>query len=606
MSDFVQEFFTSRQNYADGNTRIGQLDRLWYDSITNTIRISDGITPGGIIVSGGSGFSPGASGYSGYSGQAGLSGYSGAVGLSGYSGSGITNWIKISSNYIAANGDKIIADTTGGSFIVDLPATPELGYFVQIFGPALGTNSLNVNGNGATIEGTLTDITLTDSNTIYDFIYDGNTWQLSAGGGGVGVSGYSGYSGTIGISGYSGLAGNNNLIWTEAGNYRTLTAYRSVDATVTPIRTAEFFDNLLRLTLASFTPTLGATPAPSATLNWDIPITGFTVTVINPDDILDQYISNVSYLTATSGSVSVLSDFTAGSKSAIPAPTVDWNQTFTTGITGYIRSNSNSISGGSSSVNVFFKYVNGGIEQEYTSGNAVINVNWNTPAMSATLGTLSGSTFLATYNSVGYTITVTNVSNSGNYVNTVTAIGGTISNPSGSGTFTFTTPVNKNNVSDVRTISNTTVLTRPVAVTGISYTASLSTTTSNPSITFTYPTLWVWTVSTYVVPVRSTYVLGTGFQPGVTVLGNQVKTFAAYVNNTDAVPRGFWFAVRSAASQPTIFKTGASPSLLNDVTVTTGNTVNLEPDSPPVGYIAESYTLYGITLQPGSTYVSIS
>ena len=55
MAEFIQDFFTSRQNYPDGNTRIGQLDRLWYDSNTNTIRISDGVTPGGIIVTGGGG-----------------------------------------------------------------------------------------------------------------------------------------------------------------------------------------------------------------------------------------------------------------------------------------------------------------------------------------------------------------------------------------------------------------------------------------------------------------------------------------------------------------------------------------------------------------------
>jgi hypothetical protein len=52
---FTQDFFTSYRDYADGSTRIGQLNRLWYDRTTNTIRVSDGVTPGGIIVSGGSG-----------------------------------------------------------------------------------------------------------------------------------------------------------------------------------------------------------------------------------------------------------------------------------------------------------------------------------------------------------------------------------------------------------------------------------------------------------------------------------------------------------------------------------------------------------------------
>jgi hypothetical protein len=50
---FTQDLFTSRRNYPDGNTRIGEIDRICYDSNTNTLRIGDGSTPGGIIISGG-------------------------------------------------------------------------------------------------------------------------------------------------------------------------------------------------------------------------------------------------------------------------------------------------------------------------------------------------------------------------------------------------------------------------------------------------------------------------------------------------------------------------------------------------------------------------
>ena len=55
MSNFTQDFRTQRRNYEDGNTRIGEEGRLWYDSITNTIRIGDGSTPGGIVLGGGGG-----------------------------------------------------------------------------------------------------------------------------------------------------------------------------------------------------------------------------------------------------------------------------------------------------------------------------------------------------------------------------------------------------------------------------------------------------------------------------------------------------------------------------------------------------------------------
>jgi hypothetical protein len=51
----IQNFFTSRDNNANASTYVGQLDRLWYDPVTNTIYVSDGSTPGGIAVSGGGG-----------------------------------------------------------------------------------------------------------------------------------------------------------------------------------------------------------------------------------------------------------------------------------------------------------------------------------------------------------------------------------------------------------------------------------------------------------------------------------------------------------------------------------------------------------------------
>jgi hypothetical protein len=55
MADFTQDLFARRRNASDGNTRVVSEGRLWYDSVTNTIRVSDGHTPGGQIVTGQSG-----------------------------------------------------------------------------------------------------------------------------------------------------------------------------------------------------------------------------------------------------------------------------------------------------------------------------------------------------------------------------------------------------------------------------------------------------------------------------------------------------------------------------------------------------------------------
>jgi hypothetical protein len=64
---FIQNFFTSRDNQTAevdnqtgniGNTFVGQLNRLWYNPETNSIYVSDGSTPGGILVAGAGGGNP--------------------------------------------------------------------------------------------------------------------------------------------------------------------------------------------------------------------------------------------------------------------------------------------------------------------------------------------------------------------------------------------------------------------------------------------------------------------------------------------------------------------------------------------------------------------
>jgi hypothetical protein len=52
---FTQDLFTQRRNYEDGNVRIGQLDRIWYDEHRNAFYIGDGTTIGGKLIGGGGG-----------------------------------------------------------------------------------------------------------------------------------------------------------------------------------------------------------------------------------------------------------------------------------------------------------------------------------------------------------------------------------------------------------------------------------------------------------------------------------------------------------------------------------------------------------------------
>ena len=52
---FIQKLFSSFHNYDDGDARLGELNRIWYDSNRNAFYISDGATPGGVLIGGGGG-----------------------------------------------------------------------------------------------------------------------------------------------------------------------------------------------------------------------------------------------------------------------------------------------------------------------------------------------------------------------------------------------------------------------------------------------------------------------------------------------------------------------------------------------------------------------
>ena len=378
--------------------------------------------------------------------------------------------------------------------------------------------------------------------------------------------GYTGSVGAVGFTGSAGSGGDSPFVFTTSGDYRTLTGYKESGVTST-VRTAEFSGDLLRLTLATFTPSFSASGNPSSTNNWDVPATGFSVSVDNPSDVTNDFISSVYSITQTSGSVNgTLSNYSAGSKSQTPAGGVDWNQTFTVDNTNsYIRPISTSRTGGSAGATIKFNH-NDGSESEYTESNTSFSVNWSTASMSLSKNNVSGKTFLKSYASTSYSTNTSGISNSSNTSHALTASGGTLSTNSGSGyvsgTFTFTSPIHKDNTSDTRTVSNTCTFTRPVDVTGTSYTTDQSSTTSNVSASFTYPSFWIWTTGVGTPPAVADIIddsTSTGFESAVNQLANQTRTFSVQsVNNSDSNPRAFWFAVKNSASQPGTFKTGAS------------------------------------------------
>ena len=445
------------------------------------------------------------------------------------------------------------------------------------------TNLLSGGGGGATALDDLSDVDIsTVAPTVGQFLmWDGTQWEPGTAGGGGG--------------------GASPIGWTTAGTdneYRLSSTFTELGDQYTVRSVSINSDNLLQIELATFSPTVSAT---GQSLYWDQPATQFSVSVDNPTDFTARYIDEVAMISAATGVHTTLSDYTAGAKSNTPAGGVDWTQTFSTNATATIVSNSNNLTGGSAGATITF-YEDDGSAWTTTD---TISYTWQSANATVSFANLTGQNFLGKYNTVGYTVSITGLNDSANATTTLTPTGGTLSNSGGSGTMTFTDALHKDNNTG-REIALSTDFSRPAGVTGSAYTATDTASDTSISASFTYPSFYYWTADTATAPTRADIVDGSDFDASVTELGNQSKSIATTITNSDASARAFWFGIRTSATQPTVFETGPSSSLLSTVSVTTGNTVNLEPDTPETGYVAEGYTLYGITLQPGDTYVRIN
>ena len=118
----------------------------------------------------------------------------GATGPLGLGATGVVRaWAPLTSNYNAVNNDRLIADTTNGSFTIYLPSSPNIGAYVQITdGNDWSVNSLIVNRNGSSIENNNDDLALTVKGVTVEFIYSGTTWQITATTGAKGSAGATG------------------------------------------------------------------------------------------------------------------------------------------------------------------------------------------------------------------------------------------------------------------------------------------------------------------------------------------------------------------------------------------------------------------------------
>lgn len=130
----------------------------------------------------------------------------GIQGIQGLQGPPLT-WSVKTGNYTAVNGNAIVADTSGGSFNITLPATPVAGTMIAIAdGNNWATNNLTVLRNGSTIEGIADNLILDVKDVRVDFVYTGTTWQVFANIGPPGLQGTTG-AGSQGAQGIQGLLG---------------------------------------------------------------------------------------------------------------------------------------------------------------------------------------------------------------------------------------------------------------------------------------------------------------------------------------------------------------------------------------------------------------
>lgn len=543
-----------------------------------------------------------------------------------------------------ADGSTEDADADGAGIIVDLGADGEAQLLYDVTTNTWTTNIPITSDIVGNVTGQVTDISnhyindLADVDTQTDAPTDGQAlvWDsvqslwvpgtVATGDGGSGGTGTD-QLGTVNLTGlqdgdilrYSatdeewyaytlqtdssggGSGSSSEIQWATAGandQFRVSDLWVENEVEYT-IRDVSFNNSgQLQIELATFSPTISAT---GQSLKWDQEAFRFEVSVTNPDDFLSRYIASVGSITNSTGVHTTISDYTTTGPSNTPDGGVDWTQEFTTNVNANIYSDGTGTLGGSASATLVFKDDSNADYEDTVN----ISYSWGSITTSISFGNLTGKNFLESYNNVSYTQTNTGLNNPTLGDSTVTATGGTVSNGSGSGTLTFTTPLHKDNNSG-RSIDVSTVFTRPVGVTGTGYTVTLTNSDGTISASFNYPSFYIWTASTNVAPTREDIVYVSDFDSEVTELGHHAKSIDTTINNSASVPRAFWLGVRSSASQPTSFKTGANSSLLSDVDVTTGNTVSLAPDDPGPGYVAESYTLYGITLQPGNTYVRIS
>jgi hypothetical protein len=412
-----------------------------------------------------------------------------------------------------------------------------------------------------------------------------------------------------------------NLVWSSpTPTTRTLTSFIDNNGTTSTIRTAAITGSILTLTLSSFTPTLVATGQTS--LYWDVPANQLIVTVTNPSDVTNQYISNVTSLSATTGTIiggSTMTNFSAPSASPTPAAGVAWSQTFTTTASSSFLSSSTTNLGGSVIGTVNFGYFLNGSYAGVYGTSTTFTTTWQTASQTIVTSLTPNAkiTYLNQYTAATYTIsnwtlgTPTNASiaisapqnGSASQSSPVTGATTTIINQ------TFTNAINSSTITSIPTSLTLTIsYTRPATVSGSSYTY-----TGTPTIFYPFGGS---TPSALVYFNFPSFLVQIGTSLGTPPIANQIASGSSYLNNlsTDSgvgkynysnfaiTPSGtqaFWVGVWNGFGTYTLFnQANSSNGSQNGIGGVTTQTIQLGPGNA-------TFNMYGF-LASANWWLTIS
>ena len=135
---------------ASASTHVGDAGELILDTATNTLKVLDGSTPGGVTLN-----------------------------TDGTSSSGVS-FTGQSADFNVTAGVRYAVDTSSNTVTATLPGSPSSGdavYFADA-GGSFNSNNFTVARNGNTIMGLSEDLTVNTNNQSFGLVYNGSDWRV--------------------------------------------------------------------------------------------------------------------------------------------------------------------------------------------------------------------------------------------------------------------------------------------------------------------------------------------------------------------------------------------------------------------------------------------